>query len=442
MLTERLFSQRRFEVGSSQDVARGRQSRSTNARDEYSTQNRSPRVLVVTNAFPSAVWPSFGVFVKHRVRMTAELGAFEARVVAPVPYFPPIRCFKRWYRWSQFPREETVDGLRVIRPRYAMLPGIGGRFESALMYPSVRRAVERIRRDFDFDLIDAHWVYPAGVVGARLAQRYGKPLVVTGRGADMHLGPRIPAVARHIRRALGAASHCIALSTEIARAMQSNGAPAERVSVIPNGVDCDAFRPLPKAEARTRLGLPADAKIVLSVGDFFENKGFHLLLDAIPAVRRRHPNVFVALVGGAPGHGTDYTGFVNERVAANGLEGRVLFAGRRPQEELVWWYSAADVFALLSAREGSPNVLLEALACGTPAVATAVGGIAETLDRPDLGILLAERSAEAASFAITQALARDWDRAAIRKRLEGRTWKARAEQVAAIWERASLETLW
>ena len=400
------------------------------------------RILVLSSPFPSVVAPTSGVFVKNRVRAVADLPGYEVRVVSAIPYFPPIKLFKRWHVFSQYPREEVVDGLEVRRPRYPLLPKLGGRFESALMYPSVRRAVERIRRDFDFDLIDAHWVYPAGVVGARLAQRYGKPLVVTGRGADMHLGPRIPAVARHIRRALGAASHCIALSTEIARAMQSNGAPAERVSVIPNGVDCDAFRPLPKAEARTRLGLPADAKIVLSVGDFFENKGFHLLLDAIPAVRRRHPNVFVALVGGAPGHGTDYTGFVNERVAANGLEGRVLFAGRRPQEELVWWYSAADVFALLSAREGSPNVLLEALACGTPAVATAVGGIAETLDRPDLGILLAERSAEAASFAITQALARDWDRAAIRKRLEGRTWKARAEQVAAIWERASLETLW
>jgi glycosyltransferase involved in cell wall biosynthesis len=372
--------------------------------------------------------------------MTAELGAFEARVVAPVPYFPPIRCFKRWYRWSQFPREETVDGLRVIRPRYAMLPGIGGRFESALMYPSVRRAVERIRRDFDFDLIDAHWVYPAGVVGARLAQRYGKPLVVTGRGADMHLGPRIPAVARHIRRALGAASHCIALSTEIARAMKSNGAPADRVSVIPNGVDCDAFRPLPKAEARTRLGLPADAKIVLSVGDFFENKGFHLLIDAIPAIRRRHPNAFVALVGGAPGHGTDYTGFVNDRVAANGLESRVLLAGRRPQEELVWWYNAADVFALLSAREGSPNVLLEALACGTPAVATAVGGIAAELEDSQRGILLSERSAEAAAVGIADGLGRPWDRPYIRRSMERRSWQSTAENVCEVFDRALRST--
>ncbi len=391
---------------------------------------------MLSSPFPSNAFPNHGVFVKERVRAVAHLPGYEVRVVSPVPYFPPIRCFKRWYMWSQFPREEVFADLPIARPRYFQIPKLGGYIESSLMYRSVRREVDRIRRHFDFDLIDAHWAYPNGVVAARLAKRYKRPVVITGRGADLLLSANLPLIGPRIRGALGSATRCIALSREIGEAMVAHGADADRVTVVPNGVDCARFRPLDREEARRRLNLPPTARLVLSVGDLFENKGFHLLVDAVAKLREQGQDVFLVIVGGAPQHGTDYTREIERRLAANHAESYVRLVGRRPHDELAWWYSAADVFSLLSAREGSPNVLMEALACGLPAVATPVGGIPDVLEDPRLGVLLPERSAGAAAAGIAQVLSGEWSRQSIRDLLETRTWRTTAEQVARVFENA------
>ncbi|NQU20253.1 MAG: glycosyltransferase family 4 protein [Candidatus Nealsonbacteria bacterium] len=394
------------------------------------------RILVLSGVFPTAAYPNHAVFVKNRVRAVADLSGYEVRVVSPVPRFPPIKWLKRWYLWSQFPKEEVLDGLQVSRTRYFQLPKIGGYFSSELMFGAIRRRVEQIRKTFDFDLIDAHWAYPAGVVAARLGHLYRKPLVVTGRGEDMCRFPDYPLIGRRIRHALRQATQCIGVSREIARAMVANGARADRVHVIPNGVDCKTFRPLSQPEARRKLDLPPDAKVIVSVGDRFQNKGFHLLVDAVARMRRKFPNVLAVIVGGAPRTGVDFLPEIQRRIQQGDMQRHVRIVGRRPHEELVWWYNAADAYALFSEREGSPNVLLEALACGTPCVATPVGGIPDELADTNLGVLLGERSAEAAADGLTEALTRPWDRQAIRRAMEARTWHHTATQVADVFDRA------
>ncbi len=394
------------------------------------------RILVLSCAFPTAACPNHAAFVKQRIRAVADLPGYEVRVVAPIPYFPPVKWPKRWHMWSQFPGEEVLDGLQVFRPRYVQLPKIGGYLSSQVMFGAVRRRVERIRETFDFDLIDAHWAYPAGVVAARLGRLYQKPFVVTGRGEDMCRFPDYPLIGRRIRHALDEATQCIGVSHEIARAMVANGAETDRVHVIPNGVDCERFRPLSRDEARQKLNLPLDAKVIVSVGDRFENKGFHLLVDAVAKMRHKVPNVLAVIVGGPPRTGVDFLPEIQRRIQEGGLQQHVRFAGHRPHEELVWWYNAADVYAILSEREGSPNVLLEALACGTPAVATPVGGISDELANPNLGVLLPERSSEAAAVGLTEALSRDWDRSEIRRAMEARTWGHTAKEVVNVFEQA------
>jgi glycosyltransferase involved in cell wall biosynthesis len=255
---------------------------------------------------------------------------------------------------------------------------------------------------------------------------------MTGRGEDMLRFPRVRLKRRAIRRAIRSASHLVALSREIARAFEEQGADPGRISVIPNGVDTGKFRPLPQAECRRKLGLPLDAKIILSVGDRLELKGFHLLVEALPAIRQMYPNAMVGIVGGPGRFGRDYSAAIRERIAATGMSERVLLAGARPQDELPLWYNAADVFALLSSREGSPNVLLEAMACGRPAVATAVGGIPDELGDYPLGILLTERTIDAT----TRAIARLLQTAQDGPRLDttyGRTWAAQAERINSVF---------
>lgn len=391
------------------------------------------RILVLTGAFPSRAMPNLGVFVKERVKAVAALPGHEVRVISPVPWFPPLRWFKRWYVWSQFPHEEVVDGLSVLRPRYPAPPKVGHYIQSSVMYRAVRRAVERLRQNWDFDLIDAHWAYPGGVVAARLGAELGKPFVITGRGEDMCRFADSRIVGPRIRRALQAADACIPVSSEIASRMRECGADPDRVSVIPNGVDTEKFRPLPQAEARERLSLPSSAKIILTVGDRLENKGFHLLIDALPRIRDQHPDVLAVIVGGPPRFGRDFTPELESRIREHGLEDRVLLAGARPHDELPWWYSAADLFVLLSAREGSPNVLLEALACGTPAVATAVGGIRDELADGGRGVLLSERTSAAAANGVVSVLNRSWNRDQIAQTISRRNWKSVAINVSAVF---------
>ena len=394
-------------------------------------------VLVLSSTFPSAVQPIHGVFVKERVCAVSQLPGVEARVISPVPYFPPIRRFKRWYPLSQISRNEMIQGLQVVRPRYFMPPKVGGYIHSALMYPAAMRAAAQIRRRFEFDLIDSHFVFPDGVLATTMAKRLGKPVVITGRGEDILRFPKFPLIGRQIRRALARADALVALSQEIAEAMIANGADADKITVIPNGVDCTKFQPIDRDEARRGLNLPTDRPVVLSVGYRLECKGFHLLVDAIPGIRERFPNVLVVIVGGQARWGQDYTSVIEERIRANNVADSIYLAGPRPPEELSKWYSAADQFVLLSSREGSPNVLMEALACGLPSVATPVGGIPDVLSDPRLGILLPERSAQAAAVGISEALAREWDRKEIRRVMQKRNWQRTAEQVNDVFKRAA-----
>lgn len=399
--------------------------------------DRAPiRILTLSPVFPSAAHPTFGVFVKERMRAVAELPGWDIRVIAPTPYVPKVGLLRRRYVWWRFPALERVAGLSVVRPRYLLAPKIGGYFHSDLMYPAARREAERLRPEFPFDLVDSHFAYPGGVVAARLGRRFGVPVVVTGRGEDMLRFPSLPVIGRKIRESLAGGVWCVALSDEIAEAFLRNGARPERVVRIPNGIDLSTFCPVPQDEARRRLGLPADRPIMVSVGNVQERKGFHLLVDALPAVLKRHPHALLVIVGGPAPYGDDYTGVVEERIDRHGLRNHVRLVGHRPHEELGEWYSAADVFALLSSREGSPNVLLEALACGTPAVATPVGGIPDELKNPELGILLAERSAAAAANGLTEALSRRWNRERIAELMRPRSWESVALRVADVFRRS------
>lgn len=398
-----------------------------------STKTR--RILVLSAAFPSRNQPVYGVFVKERVKAIASLPGYEVRVIAPVPFFPPLKWFRRWYPLSQVPRQETIDGLSVWRPRYPMLPKIGGYVHPQLMLRSVRRAVAQIGHDFD--VIDAQFVYPDGVVATKLGRILGKPVVITARGEDIEGFSQLPIINKQIRFALADATQLVTLSRTMAEQMRRLGADPDKITVIPNGVDCDKFFSVRKEEARRTLGLEPARPLVLSVGYRLELKGFHILVDALPEIRRTFPEVLLAIVGGQARWAKDFLPVIEERIRAHGVSEHVLLTGNRPQEELSKWYSAADCLSILSSREGSPNVLMEALACGLPAVATPVGEIPEILGDERLGILLSERSAKAAANGLIEALSRQWNRSYIRNFAEQRTWDETAQRVAEVLERAT-----
>ena len=402
---------------------------------QINTLGTSLKILSISATFPSIADPSRGLFVKERLKALSELPGVELRVISPTPWFPPIKYFSAWYRWSQYPAHEMLDGLSVNNSRYFLPPKIGGYFHPQLIDLAVSRQVDQVRKDFPFDLIDAHWVYPAGAWAAKLAQRYDVPVVMTGRGEDMAKFPDLPLVGSKIRWALDQADGCIGVSNEIANLMIKHGATSDQTCTIPNGIDIEKFHPIDREQCRVKCELPADRRILLSVGDRLELKGFHLVVEAISTVREKFPDVMYVIVGGPGRHGRDHTDHIESQIKKFNLESHIRMVGPKPHHELIQWYNAADLYVMMSSREGSPNVLLESLACGTPAVGMAVGGICDELADNRVGRLIEYRTAAAAAEAIINEFCEPKNRQEVATVMRDRTWQETAKKVHEFFKR-------
>ncbi len=372
------------------------------------------KVLVFSTLYPSSVRPNHGIFVETRLRKLAESGQVDVRVVAPVPWFPLTAArFGEYGLLARTPRRETHNGIDVLHPRYPLPPKVGmtiAPFCLALgAFSAVRSLIEE---GFDFELIDAHYYYPDGVAAALLAAFFHRPFVVTARGTDINLIPRYTLPRRLIRwtsaRAQASISVCQALRDELERL----GADPTRLMVLRNGVDLERFRPLDSAACRERLGIAPRATL-LSVGYLIERKGHHLVIEAVA----RLPHFQLLIVG------TGSERAALESLAASlGVSERVRFVGAVPQSELALYYSAADILVLASSREGWANVLLESMACGTPVVATRIGGTPEVVAAPVAGRLAGERTAAALVDAIEDLYAHLPNRAEVRRYAEQFDW--------------------
>lgn len=150
------------------------------------------RALVFSTLYPNAVRPDHGIFVETRLRHLLAAGNVEAKVLAPVPWFPSTD--PRWGDWADWARvapREVRHGIEIRHPRYAMLPRVGMWMQPFALAAAGLRAAAAWRRDgFAFDLIDAHFFYPDGVAAALVARSLGVPFAVTGRGSDLNLYPR------------------------------------------------------------------------------------------------------------------------------------------------------------------------------------------------------------------------------------------------------------
>jgi teichuronic acid biosynthesis glycosyltransferase TuaC len=386
------------------------------------------KILVFTTLFPNNIWPNHGVFVKERMSAVARLDDCEVRVIAPVPYHPPIRIGKRW-RHSQVAREEGIDGIRVYHPRYFMIPKISMLFHGFMMFLSVLYFVKTIKAQFDFDIIDAHYVYPDGFAAVLLGALLRKPVVVSARGSDINLFARLPVVRRFVSYTLRRAHSVIAVSEALRQAIGKLGIPSDKISVISNGVDTQKFKRVDKAEARTILRLNSNQKIILSVGGLNPVKGFDLLVRSFKLLSDRSKKCKSNLIIAGDGQcRSDLERLIGEC----NLTAYVRLVGAVPHDRLFQWYSAADVFCLASESEGWPNVVLEALACGVPVVAAAVGGVPEIVTSKAMG-LLTERTEQSIAANLQTALERDWDTEQITERATAHSWDVAAAKIFAVF---------
>jgi len=394
------------------------------------------RILTFTTLFPSAKRPTLGIFVFQRVSHFARLPGNLVQVVAPVPYFPSWIQSKRWGIYGQIPSEETFGDLQVQHPRYPLLPGFLMPLHGLLMFLGSLSTVRRLHRQQHFDCIDAHYVYPDGFAAVLLGKALDLPVVISARGTDINVFPSFLAIRPMIRWALHHAAGIVAVAASLKNSMVDLGIPAERISVIPNGVDVHRFRPMEQAEARRELSLTRGCRIAVSVGSLTEGKNHKLLTSAFAEIVKIDPGAQLHILGEGP-----LRGELEQLVHTLSLEKNVFLAGARPNEELRIWFSAADVSCLVSSREGWPNVLMESLACGTPVLATRVGGIPEIVVSPELGVLV-EPNQEDIAAGLHLVLSKQWDRAMLREHARTRDWNHVANDFQIFLEKMDVRTRW
>ncbi len=380
------------------------------------------RTLLFSTLYPSSVRPQHGIFVETRLRELLKLGGIETRVVAPVPwFFATSSIFGPHGVTARTPHHEHRHGVEVRHPRFLVVPKVGMSVSPLLLALGAHDTIkELIDEGYDFDLIDAHYAYPDGVAAALLAKWFDKPLVITARGSDLNLISTFALQRRMIRWAAEVAQQNICVSQALADRLVAIGVPAARVVKMPNGVDVEKFVPIEKVDARMRLGLE-DGPWLLSVGNLVELKRHELIIEALEAVRRRHAARLI-IVGDGP-----LRAHLLRRCVELGLQQAVRFIGAVPQAQLPLWYSAADLLVLASSREGWPNVLLEALACGTPVVASNVGGVPEIVRDDVCGLAVELSDANALSDAIVSMLDRPSRRDAIRAAARTFSWQATSQ---------------
>jgi glycosyltransferase involved in cell wall biosynthesis len=386
------------------------------------------RVLTFTSLYPSEARPRHGIFVEARLAAIQRVAGVEAHVVAPVPSFFFARAGSDRALAASTAHEEKRLGNRVLYPRYWSPPGLAMYVQPLTMALAAMRAVRSLaRQDVEFDVIDAHYFYPDGVAAALLARWLRKPLVITARGSDVNLLSQLAWPRRLIRWAAREARGIVTVSCALSTRLRELGVPADKISVVRNGVDLARFEPVDRAEARRRLGL-TDGPIVMSIGNLVQEKGHDLVIDALA----RLPQVQGLVVGAGPERER-----LAKRIEAHGLAARVRLVPEQPQSELKWLYGACDAVVLASTREGTPNVLLEAMACGTPVVAMAVGGVPEIVTEPAAGRVVATRTPEALATAIANLLGAPRAAAQTRAFAERFDWNACARAHLAVLAGAS-----
>ena len=380
---------------------------------------RPLRVVSFTTIFPNSMQPRHGLFVQRRVEAISR--SAEIHVVAPVPWAPPVPGLpERYYRCAEVAPMEKSGTLPVHHPRFVAIPGVLKSVDPALLALSCLPRMRALRRAFPFDVIDAHWACPDGVAAAMMAAVLGVPFAMTVRGDDLNVFAQERGRRRLIAWALRRAARVIAVSEELAGHAIRLGAPRSRVAVVANGVDTTFFHPMDRIGARRALGIPAEGRLILSVGRLHASKGFPVLVEALARLGPEYDDVRLVILGESDSE-ADARPAIQRAVEAHRLGARVDVRGPEQPERLPLWYNAADLFGLATTREGSANVLLEAIACGTPCVTTDVGGNRDAVVHGGSG-LLCHADADGFAAAMREAFGRTWDRLAIRRHMSQRGW--------------------
>jgi teichuronic acid biosynthesis glycosyltransferase TuaC len=380
------------------------------------------RILTLSTLFPAANRPNFGIFVERQTAALTAVRDFAVTVINPIGVAPwPLSLLADQTELRRVAEREQWGELDVYRPRFAAIPKIGGRMNPAMIARAVLPLARELHARIGFDLIDAEFFYPDGPAAMRLSQALGIPFTIKARGGDIHHWGTQAGCAPQVLEAADKAAGLLAVSSALKADMVALGMDAGKIRVHYTGLDQSRFLPRDRAVEKAKLGI--SGPLILSVGALIPRKGQDLLIAALPAL----PDAMLMLAGKGESE-SDFRALATEL----GVADRVAFLGSVPHDDLPALFAAADVMALVSASEGLANAWVEALACGTPIIASDVGGIRELVKTPAAGRIVA-RTPEAVTEAVRDILTNPPTRDAVAANVSAFSWDENARQLAAFF---------
>ena len=340
----------------------------------------------------------------------------------------PLKSLKKFRSSYVLDLRGLPSNVEVVKTAVWYLPyGFLNRCLGDLHFRSVKRVLRK--KKIKFDLIHSHFVWSSGYVGMKLKEEYGVPLVITGHGYDVY---KLPFKSKYwrekIKEILDSADCVITGSKFNKRCLEKLGIDISRVSLINNGFKPDLFYPKDKKELKKKMGLNDSQKICVSIGNLERVKGHDVLVKAIGILKERGQNILCYIIG--TGSRLNYLKALAKRC---GVEDNIYFAGIKPHSEIGDYINISDVFVLPSRNESAPVVLLEALACGKPVVASKVGNVEDILKARECGYIVDSEDAKALADSILRALNRDWDIKGITEYSKRFSWENSVKEILRIY---------
>jgi len=388
------------------------------------------RVLILTKIFPNRAEPRSSPF--NRQQFSALSRLCDVEILATIPWFPGAAAFSKWSRAGRLldvPASEVIDGVTVHHPRFMFLPKVGHGIAGPLYAASLARAA--MKYEGRVDVVLGSWAYPDGFAAVALARLLGVPAVIKLHGSDMNVVAELRGPRMLLSWAMTRAARVVAVSSPLRDKAIGLGAAPAVVDVVPNGVDRTRFHPRDRSEARRTLRI-GDGPVALYVGNVERHKGVVDLVHAFSTLREPGSRAELFVVGDGAAMGEC-------RRIADGAGAPVTFVGPRRHDEIPTWLAAADALVLPSWNEGTPNVVLEALASGRRVVATSVGGVPDVVSTDAAGVLVPPRNPEALAKAMWSVLSQPYDPASVVGAVRNPDWHESAAMLHESLGRALAE---
>lgn len=378
------------------------------------------KVTVVTPIFPIPAQPYRG-HSEYEIVLALSKRA-DVNVICPFPRYP--KWFQPTYDHRHPDLSYSPSGVSTRYFEYPALPGVT-RCINGLVCASY---LEPYFRECPPDVACNFWLYPEGYATVAVARKFGIPSIIGSIGSDLNRFVD-PASRWLTRLAMKRATFVVTKSEHLRQRAIQMGINASKVRTIRNGCNPSMFQVRDRCQARAQLAIDDKAELVLFVGRLDTAKGIEELLEAFASLAIRRPNLRLAFVGDGPGGG-----HLRSKAKHLGLADRITLNGACSSQKVADWLAAANVLALPSYNEGYPNVVIEALSCGRPVIATNVGGILELVNE-ECGILIAPRDSHTLASAIENAMDRRWDEHSISEQFR-RGWDEAADELLYICELA------